>query len=172
MPIEGLYDRFFSLLGIIAAALVAFMAFGISIDVVMRNLGLGVISWMLEVTEYCLYLTTLVGAPWVLYRNSHVRIDIIVTALSDGAARWLDIFANLVGVCVSGILFYYSASIAVIAFRNGALVIKELIFPEWWIFAVFGFSAALLVIEFFRRLAHLFRGRRLVDPHERGETGL
>jgi TRAP-type transport system small permease protein len=39
-----------------------------------------------------------------------------------------------------------------VAWRGGSMVLKTMIFPEWWLFAVIAVSMALLVLEFVRRL--------------------
>ena len=51
------------------------------------------VSWANEVTEYALYLITLLTAPWLLRRGQHVRIDMVLVmvpprvAWADGGAR-------------------------------------------------------------------------------------
>lgn len=150
--IGRLYTRLHAFLGLVVAAAVLFIAIGISIDVIVRNAGFGVVSWMLEATEYCLFVATFLGAPWVLHLGEHVRIDMLVTKLPPRAGRIAEIAMDLTGLGVSLALLYYSARVALAARADGALVIKELIFPEWWIFALVAFSAFLLCVEFLIRL--------------------
>ena len=53
-----------------AALLVLGMTLMIGGDVVFRNLGIGGLPWSNEVSEYILYLVTLLSAPWLLRRGS------------------------------------------------------------------------------------------------------
>ena len=39
------------------------------------------------------------------------------------------------------------------AWQQGSMVLKAIVFPEWWVFAVMPLSALLLAFEFVRRLA-------------------
>ncbi len=151
------YGHLHQLLGALAAILFAFMAVGITVDVVMRNAGFGVIAWMLEATEYSLFVATFLGAPWVLRKGAHVRVDVVVNVLPPGLRRAAEIFANLVALAVAGVLFYYALRVGATAHAEGARAIKEFIFPEWWIFAVVVASAALLIVEIVLRLGRALR---------------
>lgn len=152
--IARLYARLHDLLGLIVAASVLFIAIGISIDVIVRNAGYGVVSWMLEATEYCLFVATFLGAPWVLHLGEHVRIDMLVNKLPRTISRIVEFAMDITGLCVSVAILYYSARVALVARADGARVIKELIFPEWWIFALVAFSAFMLCVEFLIRLGN------------------
>ena len=48
---------------------------------VIRNFGFGGLPWSNEVSEYILYLVTLLSAPWLLRRGQHIRVDILLRAL-------------------------------------------------------------------------------------------
>lgn len=147
------YDRLYALLGVMAAALFAAMALSISVDVIVRNLGLGTIPWINEAAEYMQYVAAFLGAPWVLRLGAHVRVDIILRAAPRRTAIALEVLANLAGIAISGGLLYFSIAVARAAYNDGALVIKSFVFPEWWIFALLAVSALLLLVEFTRRLA-------------------
>lgn len=149
-----------------------FIAGGISIDVIVRNAGYGVVPWMLEAAEYCLFLATFLGAPWVLHLGEHVRIDMFVTKLPRRLRRIVEIAMDATGLAVSAAILYYSASVALVARADGALVIKELIFPEWWIFAVVAFSAAMMCLEFLIRLGNAARSAPDAPAHRQVPGGV
>lgn len=146
------YDFVLAACGAAAALCIAFMAVGISIDVVIRNAGFGVISWMLEGAEYALFVATFLGAPWVLRLGAHVRVDVLIEGLPPRARFAMELLADAIGFAVSAIIFYYAVRVGATAHLDGARMIKELIFPEWYIFAVIAVSALLLCIEFVRRI--------------------
>jgi TRAP-type C4-dicarboxylate transport system permease small subunit len=135
-----------------AALLLGAMAFLVTADVLGRNLGLGVIPWILDASEYSLPLATFLAAPWLLHQNEHVRLDLLLHALPARAARALDRAASGMGLAVCLVLVLYGARTAVDSARQGALVMKSLVFPEWWLYAPVAPCFALLAIEFARRL--------------------
>lgn len=145
-------------LGVLVAASILFITVGISIDVIARNVGNSILPWMLEATEYCLFIATFLGAPWVLHLGEHVRIDMVVDKLPARAARGVEIAMNLLGLGVSLVLLWFSTKVTLTAHNDGALVIKELVFPEWWIFSVVVVSSVLLCIEFVVRLRNAVAG--------------
>lgn len=152
-----LYERLLDACGVVAAFCIAFIAVGVSLDVVMRNAGIGGIPWMLEVSEYALFVGTFVGAPWVLRLGAHVRVDVLIDVLAPRPRLLADIFADAIGLAVSAVLLFYAARVAAAAYSHGARVIKDLIFAEWYLFALIAFSALLLCTEFVQRIAILVR---------------
>lgn len=147
------YDRFHALIGGLCGLLIGWIVITITVDVTMRNLKLGSLSWAMEVNEYALYAITSLGAPWALYRGAHVRVDLLVKGVPKALGRLLEGLADLVGLVASAVLLYYALAVAAASARGGARLIKILIIPEWWVYAVVAFGAALLVVEFLRRFA-------------------
>jgi TRAP-type C4-dicarboxylate transport system permease small subunit len=137
----------------IAALILGAMAVAVTVDVLARNVGLGTLPWVLEVSEYCLPLATFLVAPWLLHRNEHVRLDILLRALPRARARALDVAANLVGLAISAVLVVYGVRTALDSARQGSMVLKSVVFPEWWLFVPVAVCFGLLAVEFVRRLA-------------------
>jgi TRAP-type C4-dicarboxylate transport system permease small subunit len=137
----------------VAAVLLGLTAVLVTGDVVSRNVGLGSLPWILEVSEYVLPLATFLVAPWLLHRNQHVRLDALLAVIPRGAARALDRLADLVGLAVCAVFVVYGARAVESSARQGSLVIKSIVFPEWWLYAPVPICFALLAIEFVRRLA-------------------
>jgi TRAP-type C4-dicarboxylate transport system permease small subunit len=123
-------------------------------DVIGRNLGLKNLPWIVEVTEYALPLITLLAAPWLLFRAEHVRLDLLGNALSPGALRLLDRIASAVGLAVSLAIVWYTFKVIADTRQIGAMVMKSLVFPEWWLFIPVPLSFGLMAVECIRRLFH------------------
>ena len=156
--IFAVYERLIDLCGAAAGATVLLMTIGITLDVVVRALGLGAIEWMLEATEYALLVMTFLGAPWALREGAHVRVDVLVSALPRPVARVLDILVDLLGIGVSAVLMIWSVMATLASARSSSMVYKVLVFPEWWLYALMAFSGLLLTLEFIRRLVRSLRG--------------
>jgi TRAP-type transport system small permease protein len=137
-----------------AALLLGLLALLVTGDVLARNLGLGTLPWILEVSEYGLPLATFLVAPWLLYRNEHVRLDVLLTAVPPRLARTLDRFSDLVGLAVSAVFVVYGTRAVASSAQQGSLVIKSVVFPEWWLYAPVPVCFAILAVEFLRRMIH------------------
>lgn len=146
------YEYLLGACGFLAGATIAWIALMISVDVVARNLEWFNFPWLLEVSEYALYVSTFLGAPWVLHLNGHVRVDLLLTIVPRRIARRLEILADIAGATVSGVLLYYGYGATADAFRLGSNIARELVVAEWTLLMVIPISALLLLIEFLLRI--------------------
>lgn len=152
-------------------ALIAAFALGITAvlvagDVVARNIGLGTLPWILEASEYSLPLATFLVAPWLLHRNEHVRLDMLLVAAPPRARAWLNRIADAAGLLICIVFVVYGAKVVADSARLGSMVIKSIVFPEWWIYVPVPLAFTLLAIEFVARL------RRGTDPVSAGPAAL
>lgn len=168
----ALYDRLLEAMAVLAAAILTADALLITADVATRNLNLGFgIPGVIELTEYGLYLVTVLAAPWALKLGAHVTVEIVVDAVPPAAARAAEKLANLVGLGVSLVLIYAGSLAAWKAFDGGRLVYKTFIFPEWWLLIALPLCALILAIEFLIRLGGLRRPPPDPLAAERGAGG-
>jgi TRAP-type C4-dicarboxylate transport system permease small subunit len=135
-----------------AALLLGAMALLVTLDVVMRNVGLGTIAWVNEVSEYSLPVATLLIAPWLLHRNQHVRLDVLLMTVPRRFAVVLERGCDVVGIAICAVFVWYSIRLILDSSRIGSMVVKTLAIPEWWQYALVPVSFTLLAVEFARRL--------------------
>lgn len=151
------YERLLMGLGAIAGLMVSTMAVLITADVVLRNIGIANMPWLLEVSEYALYISTFIAAPWVLSLGSHVRVDLVAVSVPAGVARAMELVADLLGLAISATMGWYGFRVVADSFTRGDMLYKELVIAEWWLMAFIPAGAALLAIEFLRRIRRVWR---------------
>ncbi len=153
------YGRILDGLMLVACLLLLAMTLLIGADVVTRNVGLGGIAWSGEVSEDILYLLTLLAAPWLLRQGQHIRVDILLRA-----AAGKDRLARSSGSAISwgsparSISSGTAGRCSPPATSRGAITIKTLVTPEWWLLAPLP-------------VAFLLFGRRVRLPHAPPEPG-
>ncbi|MFN0315620.1 MAG: TRAP transporter small permease [Burkholderiales bacterium] len=147
-----MYARLMNACGTLAALVIGAIVVLVCYDVAARNLGLRSMSWVVEVTEYALPLATFLAAPWLLYRQEHVRLDLLAQVCSPATLRVIERLAALTGLAVSAVISWYALAVIFDARKIGAQVMKTLVFPEWWLFVPLLLCFALLGIESGRRL--------------------
>lgn len=158
--LSAAFGRLLDALALAAALILFAMVVIVSADIVLRNaVGAG-FTWANEVSEYSLYLMTLLTAPWLLRRGQHVRLDVILVLLPARAAWVMEAAGDVLGLLVSLILVRYGLIATLESWRIGAITIKNLVFPEWWLLAPLPLAFALLAIEFVFRFARLLTGER------------
>ncbi len=145
----------------LAAALILFaMVAIVTADIVLRNTSGAGFAWANEVSEYALYLMTLLTAPWLLRRGQHVRLDIILVLVPAHAAWIMEAVGDVLGFLVSLVLIRYGFAATLESWRIGAITIKNLVFPEWWLLAPLPIAFALIAVEFVFRFSRLLAGER------------
>jgi len=149
------YDRLLEALMLLACLLLLTMTFLIGTDVLLRNIGLGGVAPSNEISEDIIYLLTLLAAPRLLRQGQHIRIDIVLRALPPRLGWLLEWISDVIGVICCLYFVWYGTRVVAASFASGALSIKTLIIPEWWLLAPMPASFVLLSIEFFFRMHRL-----------------
>jgi TRAP-type C4-dicarboxylate transport system permease small subunit len=158
--LSAIFGRVFDALAVAAALILLAMVVVVTADIVLRNTTRGGFAWANEVSEYALYLMTLLTAPWLLRRGQHVRLDIILTLVPSRVAWLMEAAGDALGFCVSVVLVRYGFAMTADSARVGAITIKNLVFPEWWLLAPLPAAFALLAVEFVFRFDRLLKGGR------------
>jgi TRAP-type C4-dicarboxylate transport system permease small subunit len=166
--VSASYGRSVELLGLIAALSLLALPTLIAIDVFIRALGVGSIKWVVDVSEYLLYVSTFLGAPWLMRLGLHVRVDILLAALPRRPAKLLEQAIDLFCIGICCVLAYYGLLAAIDAWQLDLKQYKALTVPDWPFHAVFVFTMSLLAIEFVRRL---MRPEEALDTHD-AEVGV
>lgn len=148
-------------LSVLAALLLFAMVIVVTGDIVLRNVTRSGLHWANEVSEYALYLMTLLAAPWLLRRGQHIRLDLVLTIVPPRIAWLMEAAGDIVGLVVSLVLARYGVAIVHDSLRLGSITIKNLVFPEWWLLAPLPITFLLLAIEFVFRLHRLISGGRV-----------
>ena len=149
------YSRLLDALMLVACFLLLTMTLLIGGDVLLRNIGLGGIPPSNEISEDIIYLLTLLAAPGLLRQGGHIRVDIILRALPAKVGWLLEWISDIIGVICCLYFVWYGTRVAAASFASGALSIKTLIIPEWWLLAPMPASFVLLGVEFFFRMHRL-----------------
>lgn len=92
---EAIINRFSDALGKLTAALFILLLFNVFYDVVMRYLFNDVSIGMQEL-EWHLYATIfLLGIPYTLFKDGHVRVDVIYDNLNNRKQAWIDLLGTI-----------------------------------------------------------------------------
>jgi TRAP-type transport system small permease protein len=149
------YGACLDALVLLAALLLLAMTLMIGADVLLRNVGAGGLPWSSEVSEYILYLVTLLSAPWLLRRGQHIRVDILLRALPNRVAYAMEWLSDLAGLACALYFVGYGWRVAASSYAAGAISLKTLVLPEWWMLAGLPLAFLLVAIEFVFRMHRL-----------------
>lgn len=149
---EAGFHRLLVALAALVAISIGLIAVLISLNLLLIKMQWGSIWWLYEGVEYALYMGAFLGAPWVLQKGAHVRVDVIVSALSPDASKRLEVIMDVFGALLCLFLCYYGMRAGVSEFQDGTLPDKDLRIPNWYMMVVYALSFLLLAVEFALRI--------------------
>lgn len=141
---------FLKALAMVAGVVLAADILLITAEVLLRNLGVRGLGWASDVIEYSLPLATLLVAPWLVAQRGHVKLDLLVERMASGQRDALFRATMWLAAIVTGVLVYASTLLALDTYASGALVMKSLVFPEWWLMAAVPPLFLLIALECLR----------------------
>ena len=133
-------------------ALLMIVTAWISLEVMGRVLGFGVMKGLVDFTEYAMFAMALLAAPWILHHKAHVRVMVLTEALPRGQQHLLGILADAVAAVVCVVLAWYAAENFVTSYQRDELIFSELIVPEWYLQWQAPLAFALLAVGFVREI--------------------
>ena len=158
--LSDLFGRLLNAFAYLAALTLLAMVVMVTADIVLRNVSRAGFPWANEVSEYALYVITLLTAPWLLRRGQHVRIDLALTFVPPRAAWLMEAAADVLGFVVCLVMLRYGLKMTIDSAVLDSITIKNLVFPEWWLLWPLPLCFALLAAEFAFRFDRLWRGSR------------
>lgn len=159
--LSQVYGRLLDGMLLMACLLLLAMTFLIGFDVLLRNVGAGGIPPSNELSEYGLYLITILSAPGLLRRGQHIRIDIALRALPPRVAWMLEWVGDIVGIVCSLYFVWYGVRVTLASYLSGSVSIKTLVLPEWWILIPMPVCFLMIAIEFIFRMRQLALSERM-----------
>jgi len=154
------YERVLEVSGLIAALLVFAMTALIVADVALRNFFNTTLPASVELTEYAMFYAATFAAPWLLKRGQHIRIDVLITRVRPVVGWAMEIASDLIGLVLSLLMTWYGVWMVTRSMTGGTLVVKNLIFLEWYVLWPLPVMFVLLAIEFVFRLQRVITGPR------------
>lgn len=148
--ITNAFDSVISSLFSLGAVTIVFLMFLVITQVTVRNFGVEMI-WAFEVSEYSLLWITFLATAWVLKREGHVKMDLVLNRLNPKAEALLNVITSIIGLLICLTYTWYGIKIALSLFESGYTLYTEIDPPLWPIISIVPIGGFLLSIQFLRR---------------------
>ncbi len=86
-----------------AVIILAMMALTVG-DVFLRYLFTKPIKWNFDVQTLLIVGVVFLGIPYVQSRRAHIRIDLLISHLSDDSRMWLQLFSDIIFFCLMALI--------------------------------------------------------------------
>ena len=151
-----IYTGLLGLSGLVAGITFGLMALLVTVEVFIRNLGVGSMLWLTEVIEYALFVATFTAAPWILRQAGHVRVDLLLLGLPPAQRRYLEYLVDVFGLIISLLFLRYGIAVTIDTYETNIVIYNQLATPEWWLFTAVPFASTLLAVEFVLRIRRTY----------------
>ncbi|MFC1869068.1 TRAP transporter small permease [Thermodesulfobacteriota bacterium] len=162
------FDLVVRVFAIMGALLLAFIMFSVCTDVIMRYFFSKPMLWVIEITEYCILWLTFLGTAWVLSREGHVVMDLMISHMRPGSKSILNIITSIVGLAVCLLLTWYGVKVILDVYQRELLLSTILTPPAYLLFLIIPIGFFLLTVQFIRRTINLIIKRRTFLSEKNG----
>jgi len=146
-----IFDRTIDLVTILAGILLVFITLIIGVAIASRYFLNRPMGWVTEISEYSLLYITFLVAAWVLKKEGHVKMDIVLNRLNPGTESMTNVITSAISAIVCFILTWYGAKVTWELFQTGYFTPTLLELPKFIIIAIIFIGSFLLFIQFLRR---------------------
>jgi len=153
---ERLFDRIIDIMAFISGVISILVMILICYLVVMRYIFSNPPGWVLELCEYLLVYICFLGAPWLLKRDGHVKVDIVFRAFPSAWKRVMRLATDIIGSMACFLLAGLSGWVTWANFQKGFMTMQTLTMPRWVLFVVIPVGFLFLAIQF------IFKVRALI----------
>lgn len=147
------FDHVINFLAYFAGALVIFIMLSISGEVISRHVLNHPIVWTVQFSEYSLLYIAFLGAPWLLKKEGHPTLDILVNLLNPRARALVNGTMSIVGAVICLFVACFSALTTLRLFQTGASDPAIIEIPKGPLVIIIPIGSFLLSIQFLRRFA-------------------
>ena len=112
-----------------------------------------------QISGTLLVYIAFLGAAWVLRREEHVTIDLLVTRLRPKTRGRLTCVNSVVGALICLVVTFYGTVEAVTSWQRGILIPAEIEIPRVINLGVIPLGTFLLSLQFMRRARRAFDGQ-------------
>ena len=150
--VATLWDRLLELLAALVGVIVLAAMVFVVVDVLLRYFLGTPIGWVIEVCEYFLLFIPFLGMAWLVRQaEGHIRIDIVVQALSIRAQAIFNFWGSLLVAVTLAIATYYSALSSSGHIARNVMTPGVYPVPKGYLMFVITLGFGLSAIEFARK---------------------
>jgi len=108
-------------------------------------------TWVIEFSEYSMLFMTFLGTAWLLSKDGHVEMDIVVNALRPKTQRVLKATTSIVCAVVCLLLAWSGTEVSLDYLQRGLHRPTLMAPPYFPLFAIIPTGFFLLFVQFLRR---------------------
>ena len=158
--LSSIYGKTVIYLAYIACVLLVLITLAETAEILIRKLGNTSLPWVIEFSEHALVFIAFLAGAWVLKKEAHIKVDIVLNMLSPRIRALINVMNSMLGAILCLFLSYRSALMVWDLWKRQVLTSKTVEIPMWPLFTVFSIGSLFLSIQFFIRAQSYFKTLR------------
>ncbi len=155
--LSRIFDNVLTVAAYASGFIIIIMMLSISYEVVMRYFFTAPTTWAIDFSGYMQYALILLGAAWVLKKNGHTKIDIILERFQGKKRSILNLFTSAISFVACALFFWKGLEATWGAYLRGDFLYREVEIPSAPLLAFFPLGFLMLCIQFAREIYKQFR---------------
>ena len=144
-------DGTINVLAILGGVIIVFVFVTVCLAVVMRYFLHSPLNWVTQTSQYSLIFITFLGAAWVLRREKHVTMEMVVNQLKPKNQDLIRTITSIAGALICLVLVIYGIQVALDLFQRGIYDPQVLDVPMAPLVAIIPLGSFMLSLQFLRR---------------------
>ena len=153
-----IFDRVIDIGALLAALLLLAVMLATTIKIVFRYWLHHSIIGVDQISGSMLVYIAFLGAAWVLRRDEHVTVDLLLAHVGPRARRWLLVASSLIAAAVCIVVAVFGASEVITSYQRGVRIPAEIEMPRAVNLVVIPIGFLFMGLQFLRRAADIGRG--------------
>lgn len=154
--LAAFFDRLNNVLAGMGAVILVLLMLSVCYAVVIRYLFNMSTPGMFEIWEYSILYITLLGAAWLLKKDGHVSMDIVISNIKPKTQSILNFITSSLGAIMFFLLTWFGAEATARLFREGTRIPGDLYPPAGLIVIIIPIGSFLLFVQLLRKAYHCF----------------
>ncbi len=164
----NIFDGTINLLALSSAVILVLVMFAVLYEIFMRYFLNRPTLWVPEYTEVSLLFIVFLGTTWLLKKERHVSMDIVLTRLTPRTQTMVNIITSIIAAIVFLVVAVYGVEATWDAFIAGTRRSAMLRTPAYLIMFIIPVGSFMLFIQLLRRTYGYLREWRAAPDQEQG----
>lgn len=146
------FNRIIDIMAFLAAALIIFSMISVSINVLMRYIIGKPLIWVTEVNGYLLLYATFLASAWIMRKDAHVKVDIVMNWLPPRAKVVVNIINSFICIVVMVVILIHGTIVSLDFWQRGVYNPTILMFPKAFLVVVIPIGCFFLAFVFMSKI--------------------
>jgi len=147
----AVFDRIVNYFAFFAGAILIFIWLAVCTDVILRYFMNRPLNWVTDIAAFSLSAITFLGAAWLLKREGHISLDVVLNLLSPKALAAFNTMTSILSTITCLVIAFYGAEAAWDYYQRGVMTMTVPYYPAGPVLAILPVGFFIFFIQFARR---------------------